>query len=96
MALLELDSKKRTSLLNARLSFDEAITALDKAHQELKSLVVADRHAKKSLPELEKLAVKGDESIRSLCQGIMFLERTDTLLEEATDLLIDVKEAAWT
>jgi hypothetical protein len=75
MALLELDSKKRTSLLNARLSFDEAITALDKAHQELISVVSDDRLATTKIP---------------------LLDRSNFLLEEATDLLIDVKEAAWT
>lgn len=75
MALLELDSKKRTSLLNARLSFDEAITALDRAHQELISVVSDDRLATTKIP---------------------LLDRSNFLLEEATDLLIDVKEAAWT
>jgi|TARA_R110000787_G_scaffold121865_1_gene232760 hypothetical protein len=75
MALLELDSKKRTSLLNARHSFDEAITALDKAHQELISVVSDDRLATTKIP---------------------LLDRSNFLLEEATDLLIDVKEAAWT
>ena len=68
MALLELDSKKRTSLLNARHSFDEA-------HQELISVVSDDRLATTKIP---------------------LLDRSNFLLEEATDLLIDVKEAAWT
>tara|TARA_R110000764_G_scaffold62580_2_gene132916 strand:+ start:167 stop:394 length:228 start_codon:yes stop_codon:yes gene_type:complete len=75
MALLELDSKNITSLLNARHSFDEAITALDKAHQELISVVSDDRLATTKIP---------------------LLDRSNFLLEEATDLLIDVKEAAWT
>jgi len=87
MALLELDSEKRTFLINARHSLNEAITALDKAHLELASLVCANRLAKESFPELEKI---GDEDIRVL------LDRSNSLLEETTDLLIDVKEAAWT
>jgi hypothetical protein len=77
MALLEKDinSKKRASLLKARSSFDEAITALDRAHQELITLVSDDRLATTKVP---------------------LLDRSNFLLEEATDLLIDVKEAAWT
>ena len=77
MALLEkdIDSKKRASLLKARSSFDEAITALDRAHQELITLVSEDRLATTKVP---------------------LLDRSNFLLEEATDLLIDVKEAAWT
>jgi hypothetical protein len=77
MALLEKDinSKKRASLLKARSSFDEAITALDRAHQELITLVSEDRLATTKVP---------------------LLDRSNFLLEEATDLLIDVKEAAWT
>tara|TARA_R110000803_G_C11742425_1_gene291242 strand:+ start:69 stop:326 length:258 start_codon:yes stop_codon:yes gene_type:complete len=85
MALLELDSEKRTFLINARHSLNEAITALDKAHLELASLVCANRLAEESLPEL-----KGDENLRVL------LDRSNSLLEETTDLLIDVKEASWT
>ena len=77
MALLEKDinSKKRASLLKARSSFDAAITALDRAHQELITLVSEDRLATTKVP---------------------LLDRSNFLLEEATDLLIDVKEAAWT
>jgi hypothetical protein len=77
MALLEKDinSKKRASLLKARSSFDEAITALDRAHHELITLVSEDRLATTKVP---------------------LLDRSNFLLEEATDLLIDVKEAAWT